>query len=196
MNPEEQSMSETKPTPASRANAGHKPGAATAQVVIRELQAGDDAAIAEVIRRVSAEYGLGADKGYSVADPTLDCLSRIYCQAGANYWVITREARVLGGAGIAPLAGQAGVCELQKMYFLPAIRGLGLSRRLALLALAFARDQGYDSCYLETTACLKEAVALYESLGFEHLDAPLGATGHDACELPMLLTFASQEPGE
>jgi putative acetyltransferase len=154
---------------------------------IRQATAQDDAAIAKVIRDVSAEYGLTADKGYSVADPTLDCLSQIYSQAGANYWIIELEGRILGGAGIAPLANNEGVCELQKMYFMPEIRGKGLATRVALMALDFARETGYRSCYLETTAALNEAVKLYEKLGFVHLSAPLGNTGHDACEMPMLL---------
>jgi len=155
--------------------------------IIRVASATDDAAIAQVIRDVSAEYGLTADKGYSVADPTLDCLSQIYSQAGAQYWVVEAEGRVVGGAGIAPLANNAGICELQKMYFMPEIRGKGLAKRLALLALNFARQAGYQSCYLETTAILKEALKLYEHLGFCYLNAPLGNTGHDACEIPMLL---------
>ncbi|TVL12966.1 acetyltransferase [Shewanella xiamenensis] len=155
--------------------------------IIRAASATDDAAIAQVIRDVSAEYGLTADKGYSVADPTLDCLSQIYSQAGAQYWVVEYEGRVVGGAGIAPLANNAGICELQKMYFMPEIRGKGLAKRLALLALDFARQTGYQSCYLETTAILKEALKLYEHLGFYSLSAPLGNTGHDACEIPMLL---------
>ena len=155
--------------------------------IIRAASATDDAAIAQVIRDVSAEYGLTADKGYSVADPTLDCLSQIYSQAGAQYWVVEYEGRVVGGAGIAPLANNAGICELQKMYFMPEIRGKGLAKRLALLALDFARQTGYQSCYLETTAILKEALKLYEHLGFYPLIAPLGNTGHDACEIPMLL---------
>lgn len=155
--------------------------------IIRVASATDDAAIAQVIRDVSAEYGLTADKGYSVADPTLDCLSQIYSQAGAQYWVVEAEGRVVGGAGIAPLANNAGICELQKMYFMPEIRGKGLAKRLALLALDFARQAGYQSCYLETTAILKEALKLYEHLGFYPLSAPLGNTGHDACEIPMLL---------
>ncbi|AAN53990.1 GNAT family N-acetyltransferase [Shewanella oneidensis MR-1] len=155
--------------------------------IIRVASATDDAAIAQVIRDVSAEYGLTADKGYSVADPTLDCLSQIYSQAGAQYWVVEYEGKVVGGAGIAPLANNAGICELQKMYFMPEIRGKGLAKRLALLALDFARQTGYQSCYLETTAILKEALKLYEHLGFYPLSAPLGNTGHDACEIPMLL---------
>lgn len=73
------------------------------------------------------------------------------------------------------------------MYFMPEIRGKGLAKRIALMALDFARETGYQSCYLETTAVLNEAVKLYEKLGFVHLSAPLGNTGHDACEMPMLL---------
>lgn len=155
--------------------------------LIRQATAQDDSAIAHVIRNVSAEYGLTADKGYSVADPTLDCLSEIYSQTGANYWVVEQNGRVVGGVGIAPLANNASICELQKMYFMPEIRGKGLAKRMALMALDFARETGYQSCYLETTASLKEAVKLYEKLGFMHLSAPLGNTGHDACEMPMLL---------
>ncbi|MGL4615779.1 MAG: bifunctional helix-turn-helix transcriptional regulator/GNAT family N-acetyltransferase [Shewanella sp.] len=157
--------------------------------LIRQATPEDDAAIAHVIRAVSAEYGLTADKGYSVADPTLDCLSQIYAQPGAHYWVIECAGQVLGGAGIAPLVGNPGICELQKMYFMPDIRGKGLAKRLALLAFDFARQTGYQSCYLETTAVLTEAVKLYEHLGFQHLSTPLGNTGHDACEIPMLLAL-------
>ncbi len=47
--------------------------------------------------------------------------------------------------------------------------------KLALLALDYAREQGFKRCYLETTAFLKEAVGLYERLGFEHIDGRLAA---------------------
>lgn len=39
---------------------------------LRRIAADDNTAIAHVIRQVSAEYGLTADKGYTVADPNLD----------------------------------------------------------------------------------------------------------------------------
>lgn len=41
-------------------------------LTLRPLTAEDNPAIAAVIRQVSAEYGLTADKGYTVADPNLD----------------------------------------------------------------------------------------------------------------------------
>lgn len=157
--------------------------------IIRSITEQDNPHIARVIRNVSAEYGLTPDKGYGVADPTLDELHNVYHAENAHYWVIEYKGCILGGAGIAPLAGHDGICELQKMYFDPKLRGKGFANRLALQALEFARAQGYDSCYLETTAVLKEAVILYEKIGFKHLAAPLGNTGHDACEIPMMLTL-------
>ncbi|MGY3859729.1 bifunctional helix-turn-helix transcriptional regulator/GNAT family N-acetyltransferase [Aeromonas veronii] len=159
---------------------------------IRPITEADNPHIAAVVRAVSAEYGLTADKGYGVADPNLDFLHETYQGERSRYWVIEGpDGTILGGGGIAPLAGMEDVCELQKMYFLPALRGLGLGRRLVLQALAEANALGYRRCYLETTAVLREATALYESLGFDHLPGPLGNTGHDACEICMVLTLKS-----
>ncbi|AVH27863.1 MULTISPECIES: bifunctional helix-turn-helix transcriptional regulator/GNAT family N-acetyltransferase [Vibrio] len=156
------------------------------EYVLRPLTKADNPQVADVIRKVSAEYGLTADKGYGVADPTLDDMYSVYNQCGAAYWVIEHRGEIVGGGGFAPLAGEPNVCELQKMYFLPQTRGHGLAKRIVALSLQLAKQLGYQQCYLETTECLREAVGLYEKLGFEHLDAPLGQTGHDACEVVML----------
>ncbi|ECC1664007.1 GNAT family N-acetyltransferase [Salmonella enterica subsp. diarizonae] len=154
---------------------------------LRRISVDDNAAIARVIRQVSAEYGLTADKGYTVADPNLDELHQVYSQPGAAYWVIEQNGSIVGGGGVAPLScSEPDICELQKMYFLPVIRGQGLAKKLALIALDHAREQGFKRCYLETTAFLREAIALYERLGFEHISEPLGCTGHVDCEVRML----------
>ncbi|EKM22223.1 bifunctional helix-turn-helix transcriptional regulator/GNAT family N-acetyltransferase [Vibrio sp. HENC-03] len=159
------------------------------EYVLRPLTKADNSQVADVIRKVSAEYGLTADKGYGVADPTLDDMYSVYDQQGAAYWVVEYQGDIVGGGGFAPLAGEPNVCELQKMYFLPQTRGHGLAKRIVALSLQLAKQFGYQQCYLETTECLREAVGLYEKLGFEHLDAPLGQTGHDACEVVMLKTL-------
>ena len=156
---------------------------------IRPITPNDDQIIAEIIRQVSSEYGLTASEGYSVCDPTLTQLSTVYDHPHSCYWVISDEENLVGGGGIAPLIGcepTANICELQKMYLLPEIRGQGLARKLSLKALAFARDVGYEACYLETTARLYEAITLYQSLGFATIANHMGNTGHHACELPML----------
>lgn len=161
----------------------------TRNALIRPLQLTDNLAIAQVIRAVSSEYGLSADKGFSVGDPTLERLYQFYQQANAAYWVIELNGEVVGGAGIAPLAGEPNLCELQKMYLLPSVRQQGLAKQLMQRCLTAATQLGFTQCYLETTAKLKEAIHLYQQFGFDFLDTPRGKTGHDACEIVMLKTL-------
>ena len=140
-----------------------------------------------MIRDVSAEFGLTADKGYTVSDPQLDRLFELYSADNSAYWIVEHQGKVMGGGGVAPLACSApDICELQKMYFLPELRGFGLARDLALRAMEHARERGFKRCYLETTGNLTRAIKLYESLGFEHIDHALGCTGHVDCEVRML----------
>ena len=70
---------------------------ATLPLTLRRITANDNPAIAAVIRQVSAEYGLTADKGYTVADPNLDELYELYSQPGAAYWVVEQNGQVVGG---------------------------------------------------------------------------------------------------
>lgn len=58
---------------------------------LRKLTVADNPAIASVIRQVSAEYGLTADKGYTVADRTLtSCIKCIVSTAMHIGWLSTR----------------------------------------------------------------------------------------------------------
>ena len=58
---------------------------------LRLITADDNSAVASVIRQVSAEYGLTADKGYTVADPNLDALYQLYNPPGYAYWVVEQN---------------------------------------------------------------------------------------------------------
>ncbi|SIN80084.1 bifunctional helix-turn-helix transcriptional regulator/GNAT family N-acetyltransferase [Halodesulfovibrio marinisediminis] len=157
---------------------------------IRPIMPEDNSAVADVIRNVSNEFGLKAEEGYAVGDPVVDSMSEAYTAAGSSYWVVEREGQIFGGGGVGPLQGACGnLCELQKMYFMPECRGRGLGRRLVLMAMKFAREYGYDACYLETTHKLREATSLYEALGFTRQNCTLGDTGHGICELRYLYRF-------
>ncbi|HVH35875.1 MAG TPA: GNAT family N-acetyltransferase, partial [Tahibacter sp.] len=96
---------------------------------------------------------------------------------------VEADGRVLGCGGVAALAGgDADVCELRKMYFLPALRGRGAGRALIERCLAAARALGYRRCYLETLSGMDAAQALYLKTGFRRIDGPLGGTGHFSCD--------------
>ena len=148
---------------------------------IRPIAPADDAAVAGIIRTVMPEFGAGG-AGFAVHDPEVGFMSRAYAAPRSAYFVVERDGRVLGGGGVAPLTGGAAdICELRKMYFLPALRGLGAGRALMARCLDAARDFGFRRCYIETLTGMDAAQALYLGSGFARLDAPLGDTGHHGC---------------
>jgi putative acetyltransferase len=98
-------------------------------------------------------------------------------------YVIERDGKTLGCGGFGPLVGgDAHICELKKMYFLPVLRSKGYGKKLALRIFEDARKAGYTHCYLETLCSMRSANALYQKLGFLPLEGPLGATGHGGCD--------------
>jgi putative acetyltransferase len=150
---------------------------------IRPLTRDDDAAMRAVIVRVLEDFGESEAEVLQML-PELASLSRFYRTKGAQYWVVERDGKLMGGAGIAPLRKlDAKTCELQKMYVLPEARGYRLGERLLETCLAFAREAGYRRCYLDTRADMKGAIALYERFGFRRLPAAAVDTGHFTCDV-------------
>ncbi|HUX83671.1 MAG TPA: GNAT family N-acetyltransferase [Chitinophagaceae bacterium] len=149
----------------------------------------DDPRIARIIRQTLTEFGI-AGPGTVFNDEAIDHLSRSFSEPRSRYFVARRKNDILGGAGIHPLeGGDEETCELQKMYVVPEARGNGLGRMLMDECLAFAREAGFRTCYIETMPQLKSALKLYESTGFTYLKSPMGKTGHFACGLWMSITL-------
>ena len=61
------------------------------------------------------------------------------------------------------------MCELKRMYVKPEFRGKGYGRAIAVRLLDEARQSGYEIARLDTATFLKEAQALYHSLGFQEI---------------------------
>jgi DNA-binding MarR family transcriptional regulator/GNAT superfamily N-acetyltransferase len=61
--------------------------------------------------------------------------------------------------------------ELKRMWIAPAVRGLGLGRRLLETLEACAREGGARVAHIETSAVLSEALALYRSTGWAEVEA-------------------------
>lgn len=153
---------------------------------IREIKSEDNAEIATVVRKVLVEFGV-PKVGSAYEDKSLEALSAHYLGENEVYFVIEKNGTIIGGAGIKQLDNYQGkVCELQKMYFLKAARGLGLGKKMIQICLDKAKTFGFEKCYLETMPYMEVARKLYRNVGFTDLTEPLGDTGHYACQRWMI----------
>jgi putative acetyltransferase len=150
--------------------------------LIRPIEPRDDVAIAAIIRRVMPEFGADGP-GFAIHDAEVDAMCATYRQPRCAYFVVETAGRVIGGAGVAPLeGGEADVCELRKMYFLPEARGIGAGSAMLERCLKAARALGFRRMYLETLTGMDAAQALYRRHGFAELTGPLGGTGNFSCD--------------
>lgn len=96
--------------------------------------------------------------------PDVEHLDTYYSEHGGAFWVLLEGERVVGTCGVRRFDDHS--CELKRMYLLPSVRGQGWGRQMALLAIEWARDQGYRTMKLDTDRVLTRAIRLYTSLGF------------------------------
>jgi GNAT superfamily N-acetyltransferase len=75
----------------------------------------------------------------------------------------------LGHAALRALP--SGGYEVKKVYVVPEARGRGISRLLMTAVEDVAREMGESRILLQTGLKQREAIALYESTGYEHVEA-------------------------
>lgn len=154
---------------------------------LRPIEEADNESIKAIVLSTLEEHG-AIGEGFASSDPELDDMFSAYQKRGYFYWVVTLDKKVVGGAGIGPLANASkGWCELQKMYFLAEARGKGFGTKLMDLCLKAARNMNYKYCYLETLYNMEDAQSLYRKVGFKSVGKRRGGTGHSGCPVFMEL---------
>lgn len=155
-------------------------------IVIREIEPQDNQQIEQVIRDCFHEFKIPLE-GTAYSDPETSKMFESYQNENDVYFVIESNGEVLGGGGVKPLTDfENEICEIQKMYFSPKIRGKGYGKILFEKCMESAKQLGYKQCYLESASQLKAAIHIYESYGFKHLPNALGNTGHYSCGVWMI----------
>ena len=154
--------------------------------LIRKIKREDNSAIEQVIKDIFPEFNMPM-VGTAYEDKETPRMFESYQGEKEVYYIIEENGTVVGGGGIKPLRDfETEVCELQKMYYSPTIRGKGLGKKMFNKCMQAAKDLGYKKCYLESALQLKSAIHIYENNGFIHLDKPLGNTGHYSCGVWMI----------
>ncbi len=79
------------------------------------------------------------------------------------------------------------------MAVLPAVRGQGIAAQLLREVDHFATDRRYKRWFLSTTPFLKQAIRLYEHLGFQRSDeGPLDLLGTPLFTMERLLDWKEE----
>ena len=155
-------------------------------IVIREIQPRDNAQIEQVIRACFHEFKIPLE-GTAYSDDETPKMFESYQNSNDVYFVIEAQGKILGGGGVKPLKDfETDICEIQKMYFSPEIRGQGYGKLMFEKCMKAAKELGYKQCYLESASQLKAAIHIYEGYGFKHLKNALGSTGHYSCGVWMI----------
>jgi putative acetyltransferase len=156
-------------------------------IQIRPIEPNDNIDLAKVIRGALEEFGANKP-GTVYFDPTTDALFELFNNTpGSYYYVALINDVLVGGAGIFPTENLPdGTCELVKLYLHKDARGTGLGKQLLNKAMDWAKEFGYQQVYLESMPELSKAVSIYENVGFQRINQPLGNSGHCGCDIWMV----------
>ena len=120
----------------------------------------------DAARALIVEYveWLGEDFCLMGFEDELAALEEMYGPPNGVLLLAYQESAPVGC--IAYRAYGEGVCEMKRLYVVPAARGRALGRRLACELIEAARAAGHRRMLLDTLPKLATAIALYRDLGF------------------------------
>src|SRR5262245_61170842 len=121
-------------------------------------------------RELFVEYAasLGFDLAFQEFEAEIASLPGDYRPPWGAILLARVDAAAAGCVALRPLEGD--VCEMKRLYVRGAHRGLGLGRTLATAVVDHARRVGYEAMRVDTVPAMREAAALYESLGFRDIE--------------------------
>jgi putative acetyltransferase len=134
------------------------------QIEIRPLQLGEDGT---AFRTLNEEW---ISHYFKLEDRDIEMLSNTekILREGGHIYFAYAGTEVVGCVALIPVA-EGSVYELSKMAVSPAIRGQGIGRKILVCAIEQAKALKVGRLFLGSSSILKNAVHLYESLGFVHI---------------------------
>lgn len=159
----------------------------TEQIIkFRQIERGDNAYLAEIIRTVFVEYD-APRIGTVYSDPTTNALYELFDRENAVLWVAEEKSKIIGCCGIYPTDGlEVDTVELVKFYLQSSSRGVGIGKKMFELSLASAAEHGFKKIYIESLPHFSKAVLMYENYGFQRIPSALADSGHTSCNIWMI----------
>ena len=147
--------------------APQEPAPPLPQIEIRGLQPAEDATAFRTLNEewITTHFALERKDIETLHHPETMILNK-----GGHIFIVYADTLPVGCVALISMPESNGVYELSKMAVAPSMRGLGIGRRLLEYTVAQARMLGARSLFLGSSTKLKNAVHLYESIGFRHVD--------------------------
>jgi ribosomal protein S18 acetylase RimI-like enzyme len=125
----------------------------------------------EIIRKLFREYEdfLGFHLCFQNFEEEMKTLPGKYAPPEGRLIIAEYDSEIAGCVAVKKIG--EGVCEMKRLYVRPKFRGKKIGRKLADRIIEDARAIGYDIMRLDTLERLKEAIALYRSMGFKETTA-------------------------
>ena len=135
-----------------------------ANIVIRPATASDQAAIAELIAAVYAEYGdqLCLDD----AEKDLTEVPEYYHDRDGEFVVMCDSDEIIGCHAVLPISGKSGICTFRRLYLKQSRRGEGYGKLLMQWAVDWANLQGFKRIEFWSDTRFTHAHGFFKSFGF------------------------------
>ena len=123
----------------------------------------------EHVRTLLREYerSLGIDLAFQGFAQEVAALPGVYAPPRGRLLLAMDGDAPAGCVALRPITDD--VCEMKRLYLRPSLRGKGAGRMLAGRIIDEARAIGYRTMRLDSLPAMKEAIALYEALGFRKI---------------------------
>ena len=124
----------------------------------------------DMIKQLFLEYAqsLNFSLCFQNFQKELDELPGIYSPPKGLLCLALVNGKPAGCIALKPLEDK--VCEMKRLYVRPEFRGLGVGKGLAIHLINRAKELAYHKMRLDTISTMKEAIALYRSLGFYEIE--------------------------
>jgi putative acetyltransferase len=123
------------------------------------------------LRELFLEYarGLNFSLCFQGFDQELSDLPGAYRPPDGRALLALYQTEICGCVALRKIAD--GIGELKRLYVRSAFRGKGIGKKLAQAVLDESASIGYAKIRIDTLASMKEAIDLYQSLGFVRIEA-------------------------